>query len=1495
MAHFPEDVLQIMQSCENALRETVSEGQLVHHKKLMTTISSIEKTLFGDGEASASGYDVKHLTYTKWLCRIVDLLDLSCEGTEMKTTSVELSPLLGASFKLNSKDAQTFHRVANLLFLKCFLFGSKVNAHGTKSEGGLIFMEKISTVFNKWNQDSCESVLEQWKECDVETNSEVAKETLYQWTHTILQGCTEVVTDKMTKWELSGNYVEAARLSDEYIDFLEGCNTCLDPDETEFLYTELYCFYDRTAELHVRLGKFEQAQKLCEELLHLFGKLEDGTVRIPIWTEGKVEYIQPNAVTTLSRWIQTLGTMIASLNGQDRDSKHLPVYIKICNEKVTKLKQLHPGDEIVEYSPESLRNPFLSQLTEMALLIQGERYSEAEKVFKRFKEEPDHESSLNLGYILNARKLSMQHWLKYHYLGLMSAELCPSYFEYSSSKWQELCRKFELILDMAEFVGDPLLKAELSKQYGHLLGGRSVFKIFQKPGSTDTYDSMPLQDYAHELERWIKEELGLPITSADSLQEAALLSLFSEPCSPDEHKKDLPPMLKSYRLLKYFMDTFSHLLHNWTKGSEASWLKLLESQKTAHEALQIFLLKISEYCLQFIEIVDNTSLRQSCSSHDRAIYRKLYDASIKSTLVWAERGRARSLSNQLRSAYVGLHDDKNLEIMRDELINFDLDEEKAFSSVMTCNFACDGAVFVEYIISCYNSAVFVTYRGPGIKDHAEVAFQFVQFECDEKRVAQLVGHFYKAVNPVEGKVNYDEDDVSGYLEELYNMLIEPIWPAVAQGLRSKLSTLVFVPDKILNRVPFALLRNRESQKYLFELHPISVAPSLRVLYHCKKRLSYLENCPLKPEKSVLALGGASYEEAQLLPGAEKELMELTERFKGRVYTLEKCDATSEKLLAALEESTMSNEKHAFGLMHLGVHCHWNDIYKTGAIQFAKPSRSDKSKHRSATDRTFRALEQEAVPSTSRDGEKLQSAFGEVGIVTRNYSFKSFTSISGKEMLQSEDIIASGLQWPTCLVVLSACNSCKGQVFGDGEVNLPRALMIAGVPATLVAQWKVVDKASPELMRDFYDSLQKGQDVATALQSCMLRALDKPNSASKIHEWGPFVVWGLPNVQLPKDLWTEDAKNALTVPLSSFERESIMSNALKLQNFLTTTNNGCTFENYSDMYDAISIALRLFGIFNFHLLVEQVFIEVPLEHLQKFEMLILLQANASEMIYRFRWCMSYAQAIQGNFQVALDYANALIQDRTSNFHLLHRQERAVILRLLGKHVEALKEFDDLLKPGFDYECQIERSCVKYLMGNKDEALEDARYAQHICPAREASHASLLSFNAIPPDFREWISKVCNTSNLHYSLLVPAPSTSGSSIVISDVEDGSKFGMNPNLDPELALALQISMEEERPSQEAALNQSVEDYTTNELQAGERYRAFQVASLEPSWLIASESAPSSSTPACRDLIMCSVSQDDDAALLEQALAMSIAESGGDDEDLAHALQIMSMQEQH
>jgi hypothetical protein len=89
-------------------------------------------------------------------------------------------------------------------------------------------------------------------------------------------------------------------------------------------------------------------------------------------------------------------------------------------------------------------------------------------------------------------------------------------------------------------------------------------------------------------------------------------------------------------------------------------------------------------------------------------------------------------------------------------------------------------------------------------------------------------------------------------------------------------------------------------------------------------------------------------------------------------------------------------------------------------------------------------------------------------------------------------------------------------------------MIAGVPAAVASQWKVDDVGSPMLMKAFYENLRYGQNVATALQSAMieLSSDSESESANNIFEWGPFLVWGLPTVQLPEELWTENARKAL---------------------------------------------------------------------------------------------------------------------------------------------------------------------------------------------------------------------------------------------------------------------------------------------------------------------------------------------------------------------------------
>ncbi|KAM3229868.1 hypothetical protein ACQJBY_033394 [Aegilops geniculata] len=122
-------------------------------------------------------------------------------------------------------------------------------------------------------------------------------------------------------------------------------------------------------------------------------------------------------------------------------------------------------------------------------------------------------------------------------------------------------------------------------------------------------------------------------------------------------------------------------------------------------------------------------------------------------------------------------------------------------------------------------------------------------------------------------------------------------------------------------------------------------------------------------------------------------------------------------------------------------------------------------------------------------------------------------------------------------------------------------------------------------------------------------------------------------------------------------------------------------------------------------------------------------------------------------------------------------------------------------------------------------------------------------------------------------------------------GYDFGVDPNVDPELALALRLSMEEERARQEAIAKKAAED---NKDQPSSSTDA-----------IMAEAELTLNAPADVDADL--LKDDDDAQLLQQALAMSMdegasgaaavadaamAEAAADDQDLALALQ-MSVQD--
>ena len=120
--------------------------------------------------------------------------------------------------------------------------------------------------------------------------------------------------------------------------------------------------------------------------------------------------------------------------------------------------------------------------------------------------------------------------------------------------------------------------------------------------------------------------------------------------------------------------------------------------------------------------------------------------------------------------------------------------------------------------------------------------------------------------------------------------------------------------------------------------------------------------------------------------------------------------------------------------------------------------------------------------------------------TPEESFLSMAEVQSLELHHTE------------LVVLSECDSFKGELRSDGVVGISRAFIAAGVPTLLASLWKVEDKSTRCLMTRFYKeylSTENGNvagDAATSLQRAMVWMIQLGRFT--VPQWAAFVVYGL---------------------------------------------------------------------------------------------------------------------------------------------------------------------------------------------------------------------------------------------------------------------------------------------------------------------------------------------------------------------------------------------------
>jgi CHAT domain-containing protein/Flp pilus assembly protein TadD len=256
--------------------------------------------------------------------------------------------------------------------------------------------------------------------------------------------------------------------------------------------------------------------------------------------------------------------------------------------------------------------------------------------------------------------------------------------------------------------------------------------------------------------------------------------------------------------------------------------------------------------------------------------------------------------------------------------------------------------------------------------------------------------------------------------------------------------VIFIPQDDLFLVPFAALQD-SSEQYLIQKHTILTAPSIQVLDFTRQ--------PRKPgtQTEILIVGNPIMPKiADSVGEAPQPLPPLPGAEKEALAIAQIFNTPALTGTDATETFIKTQLKNA-KLIHLATHGLLDDL-GTGIPGIL-------------------AL----TPSAEDDG-----------------------------LLTASEILNLSLN--ADLVVLSACDTGRGVITGDGVYGLSRSLISAGSQSIVVSLWSVPDDSTAFLMSEFYRQLQQNPDKAQALRQAMLTTLQQKQYAAPV-SWAAFTLIG----------------------------------------------------------------------------------------------------------------------------------------------------------------------------------------------------------------------------------------------------------------------------------------------------------------------------------------------------------------------------------------------------
>jgi len=287
-----------------------------------------------------------------------------------------------------------------------------------------------------------------------------------------------------------------------------------------------------------------------------------------------------------------------------------------------------------------------------------------------------------------------------------------------------------------------------------------------------------------------------------------------------------------------------------------------------------------------------------------------------------------------------------------------------------------------------------------------------------------------AIEPLsEEELQKLQGSESENLHQLHQVLIQPVADLLPNDPQEP---VIFIPQGSLFLVPFPALQDADG-KYLIEKHTVLTAPSIQVLALTRQQRQRIESRQGQ-KKEFLVVGNPTMPKIKT-DGGKDEI---------QLPPLPGAEAEAKAIAPLLNTQALTGNQATklailplmpkAQIIHLATHGLLDDVRGIGSAIALAPSAQD----------------------------------------------------SG--LLTAEEIL--DLKLNAELVVLSACDTGRGKITGDGVVGLSRSLITAGVPSVLVSLWSVDDNSTKELMTEFYSQINQRPNKAQALRAAMLTTMKK---------------------------------------------------------------------------------------------------------------------------------------------------------------------------------------------------------------------------------------------------------------------------------------------------------------------------------------------------------------------------------------------------------------------